>query len=416
MNRNHASAYAGASRRDFLMNNRTGSSSRDERGQVLVIVAAAMIGLIAMVALVIDGGYAWGQQRETQNGADAAAKAGTAVIQQMLGGGTVTGNDVACAVAESATDNDVLLAGAEYTDFQGNLLGTSVGACGSGGALPAQAQGVKVEAEQLFDTFLAGVIGLTELKANADATAVVAIAQDICPANQGCAVLPVTFPRTVDSCDKLNQRVVGTGPYVIHSPQNGDVLDASNLAILPLCNTANGSVGWLEFGCGNLRAHINNPCNGEIPLPTWLKASTGNVNCCETDLEAFTGTQPGVPEDEDAVVQIPLHDFACAGDLPDAAPITSCASYPTWSGDGGGGVNGTYYHIPYAVGFKLDGAFVQGADPQCNQAPGAPLSGRPGGVGCLKGWFVSLIAAPGPLGVGAISPGDPVSTGILLIN
>ena len=58
---------------------RAQSDRRDERGQVLVIVAGALVALIAMVGLVIDGGYAWGQQRDTQNGADAAAKAETAL-------------------------------------------------------------------------------------------------------------------------------------------------------------------------------------------------------------------------------------------------------------------------------------------------------------------------------------------------
>ena len=42
------------------------------------------IGLIAMVGLVIDGGYAWGRQRITQNGADAIAKAGSVVILEWL--------------------------------------------------------------------------------------------------------------------------------------------------------------------------------------------------------------------------------------------------------------------------------------------------------------------------------------------
>ncbi len=70
----------------------------DPSGQVLVIVAAALIGLIAMVGLVIDGGYAWGRQRVTQNGADAIAKAGAVVILQWLDEQPKTIGDVGCAV------------------------------------------------------------------------------------------------------------------------------------------------------------------------------------------------------------------------------------------------------------------------------------------------------------------------------
>ena len=52
------------------------STARSEQGQVLVIVAVGLLAMIAMVALVVDGGHAWGQQREAQNGADASSEAG----------------------------------------------------------------------------------------------------------------------------------------------------------------------------------------------------------------------------------------------------------------------------------------------------------------------------------------------------
>ena len=64
-----------------MNSHRSHASDRSRSGQVLVIVALGMVAFIAMVGLVIDGGNAWGQQRETQNGADSAAKAGAAVIQ-----------------------------------------------------------------------------------------------------------------------------------------------------------------------------------------------------------------------------------------------------------------------------------------------------------------------------------------------
>ena len=42
-------------------------------------------------------------------GADAAAKAGTAVLQQMLTGATVTGEDVACATQDAADANGEMI-------------------------------------------------------------------------------------------------------------------------------------------------------------------------------------------------------------------------------------------------------------------------------------------------------------------
>ena len=65
-------------------------SRADERGQILVIVAMGIVAMVAMVGLIIDGGNAWGQQRKTQNGADAMAQAGATVIAQKLAGAPKT--------------------------------------------------------------------------------------------------------------------------------------------------------------------------------------------------------------------------------------------------------------------------------------------------------------------------------------
>src|SRR5690606_3211266 len=107
----------------------------------------------------------------------------------------------------------------------------------------------------------------------------------------------------------------------------------------------------------------------------------------EDELGALAGPNPGVPEDEDLVVRVPIHDFTCSQARDDDDPITDCPSYPDWSGNG----NNFHYHIPYWVGFKLDGAYVGGADPECNQPLGTPQDvGGNGATGCLKGWFVAL--------------------------
>ena len=54
------------------MNKRNNS----ERGQVLVIIALAMIGLIAMTGLAIDGSMVLSDRRNAQNAADTAVLAG----------------------------------------------------------------------------------------------------------------------------------------------------------------------------------------------------------------------------------------------------------------------------------------------------------------------------------------------------
>jgi len=81
--------------------------------------------------------------------------------------------------------------------------------------------------------------------------------------------------------------------------------------------------------------------------------------------------------------------------------------------------NNLYYHIPFWVGFKLDQAYTQGGDTECQAGPGAPALVNPeppGKVGCLKGWFVAQYTAPGSVNLGTIQPGADVPMRVTLIN
>ena len=59
------------------MNRLRHALGRDERGQILVIVAGGMIALLAIAALVLEGGTLMLNRRDAQNGADLASVAGT---------------------------------------------------------------------------------------------------------------------------------------------------------------------------------------------------------------------------------------------------------------------------------------------------------------------------------------------------
>ena len=56
--------------------------SADESGQVIVMVAITMVGLVAVVGLVSDGGLVFAQRRDLQNVADAAALAGAMQLDE----------------------------------------------------------------------------------------------------------------------------------------------------------------------------------------------------------------------------------------------------------------------------------------------------------------------------------------------
>lgn len=400
-------------------------AQRAQRGQVLVIVAMGMVAIVAMVGLVIDGGYAWVRQRDTQNGADAVAKAGTIVIQGYLAGDTPTPNDydVACAAETAAASNGVVIEAAEYTDFQGEPLvpAAAVGTCtvDLGVGIPTGAQGVKARTAETFETFLMPVIGVPQLTTVADAIAVVGEADVI----YGGA-LPVTFPQTSSTCDRVNpvdfeiredDLISPWEPYEIIDEADAD---STNLAIVPLCDIAPGSVGWLDWDCGqNLQQSVADPCEVTIPIPAWVHTQTGNVNALEDELNTYAGpaAEVGTATSDDAVLALPIHNFTCDEDVPDPDPLSDCPTFPTWSGNG----DNLYYHIPWWVGFKLDQAYTGGDDPECGEAPGSPLLENPdppGKVGCLKGWFVDLFTAPGAINIRPIAPGEAVPLTVTLIN
>ena len=96
-----------------------------EAGQTLMIAALAMIPLLIMVGLVVDGGFALANQRRNQNAADAAANAGACsswrTCRSVLSGQPLprTDADVENAVVTTATTNgvDAATVVAYYTDI-----------------------------------------------------------------------------------------------------------------------------------------------------------------------------------------------------------------------------------------------------------------------------------------------------------
>ena len=383
-------------------------SRRRERGQILVIAAVAMTALLAMAGLVVDGGAAFASQRATQNAADAAANAGALALAERLGGSTAPGSgwdaEVASRVSSSAATNDLQSYRAVYTSIDAAMLDSSgavvtdmdAAAEVGDGTIPPGASGVAVRGTRASPTYFVRVVGITSFPTSANATAVAGI---LAGAPAG-AILPVTFPVAISSCDKTATLVPGTSPW----PLVGlDETTDANMAIVPLCTTGPGSIGWLDLGGGNLAQQITNPTNRTFDVPTWLQTQPGTVDAMQTPLEAYIGR----------VVTIPLFDGTCKDEPPGTA-LGDCTS-----GEGVG--NNTYYHIPKFANFKISGVYLKnggGINPKvdCNSAPGSPfVNTTNGSVACLKGWFVKYITV-GPVIPGSIDPADPATIGVQLIQ
>ena len=60
----------------------TSSMPRGERGAVAPLVAMMLLGLLALAALVIDGGLLFAERRDLQGLADGAARAGAMAVDE----------------------------------------------------------------------------------------------------------------------------------------------------------------------------------------------------------------------------------------------------------------------------------------------------------------------------------------------
>src|SRR4030042_3928823 len=134
---------------------------KSEKGQTLVLLVLGIVAFIAILALVLDGGYAYASKRQAQNAADAGALAGATYMckNKDEAGGISTAEDYA--VANGAVDPPEVYAS------------LSVGT-------------VVVTATVEKDTFFAGLIGFPQVRPRA-------VAEAACKPAVGMGVLPVAW-------------------------------------------------------------------------------------------------------------------------------------------------------------------------------------------------------------------------------
>lgn len=160
------------------------------RGQALVLIALAFVGLLALTALALDGSNAYGQRRRAQNAADAGALTGARFLwnpkpwcNNPQGYGcpeaallrAINGAVEAHGIPDTnGQPGDPYNANIQvyYTDADGNVIG-SIGS----GFVPATigtraVKGVRVVVQNPFSAFVARVIGQATLRVSAEATAV----------------------------------------------------------------------------------------------------------------------------------------------------------------------------------------------------------------------------------------------------
>ena len=347
--------------------NRTGRS----HGQALVLVVLALVAMLAMAGLVIDGGNLFAQQRKTQNWTDAGANAGAVQLLRRLIG--VPGSDIEWdqrvfdAVTESiAADGLDAIPSIEYTTIAGAVLGPA-----GTGSIPLSAAGVRVVGQRSVGTFLAGIVGLSTFTATTDATAVAGYSSGV---GQG-GLLPVTFPVLFTRCN--GNDLVVDGPWPV---------GPSNPLVVPMCSNGPGNVGWIDWtptggGASELADAITNPNNPPISTPKWYWITqTGSISSgqVQTALETYINKD----------VLLPIFYAGATDPLPGTCNSTPAndqnelADCPL-ADRGGNGSNQWYYLVTFAS-FHLQEVYINGGDGgACDpgDVEGKTISG------CLIGYF-----------------------------
>lgn len=387
---------------------RDGAHRSREGGQILVLFTLGLVALVAGVALIVDGGVAFAQQRGVQNGADAAANAGATVLAQRLGGATKTDADVEAAIASVAGLNAISPA-AYYTNVSGaplDVLGAVVepdaAAAVGGGTIPPGAQGVHVRGDRTFGTTFARVIGFTDFNAAADALAVTGTVI-------GGQFLPVVFPVNITDCEGNGSLGTGKDQWDMSDPAewpehpvardtNNDGI-ATGEYIVPLCKTGSGSFMVLD-----LDGEKNN-CEEEVLDPPYVQWDTFPV-----DVPSDNGNNCAKPM-VDAVNSL---NYAQPGSGPVLVPICDNNQCNT-----NGGSNATY-HITGVAAFVID--YMSDSNNKNNSLCQShfneegewlqTISGN-GSSSCIAGWFVRFITT-GPVGSGDVENADAI--GIQLIK
>lgn len=230
---------------------------RDERGQVLLIVAGGLVVLLLFAGLVIDGGIGFRERRTAQNISDLAAMAGTRIIANLyLDPSTpVDGSDVYAAIDESTANNGCASPctwTAEYVMPAGTGATTDLGPVVDSGTVPTGAQGVRVASDRHPSTFFMRLVGINQLTVAADATA---LTSQLEPPPSG-----ILLPIGVFDADYQ----VGTN-YTLTEGDHGP-----------------GNFGWISwFGSPSNPTLVNSLCfpdNPAFTFPTWFDGATGVMN------------------------------------------------------------------------------------------------------------------------------------------
>jgi Flp pilus assembly protein TadG len=313
--------------------NRKRTGRQSERGQILVLFTLAIVVIIAMLGLVLDGGGSFAQRRNQQNVADFAALAGAAAYINTVGDSATK-----TAAADTAARGNATANGYTSGANPGEVVDVAVADVGV-------AVTVTVTVTKPHTNNFAGLVGMPTWGVSATATALASRnpngAIGVMPLMFNAAAFPAAIcdPDVEDCATKIKT-------YQPPAPGNEDIpQDATQFNWTIFCE--GGGAGGCNADSSGVDDLIDN--NGTSTVVN-MNSQVGPLNAGEhatlyTDISAHVGEEFPVP--------------------------IVCTVYNTTSDD-------SYYPCPF------DGAMVGFAYFHITSVEGSPER-------TLKGYFVSPV-------------------------
>lgn len=331
---------------------------KGERGQALFVVLFAMVALLVIVGLAIDGGQLYKARRDVQTAADAAALAGTRELSQAIvtcsAGGSAQDRLVRDAIVEYAALNGVI-----HDDVNGRIWAwyvdknqarlSSVGL----GSVPDGATGVEVSMVVTHPTAFLRVVGQNDIVAPGEALAMAGRLTQM-----SGNLMPVGVPDEVIGQINPNDTlwIFDDGRYC-RDNAGSECLDTGNSAAYR---------GWFNFNYIYNLEHLPKAdplyrtittSRSNADIKNWLQGIgvpvifAGNVGATDGDyIYGDTGERAGAMDEiydtyEGETIYFPVYDMVYSGEYLAQYPGIFRAPEGGWANTIIGKKNAFMYHI-----------------------------------------------------------------------
>ena len=341
-----------------------------ERGQILVIVAGGLIGIMAIAALALEGGTIVLNRRDGQNSADLSSLAGARVVAQHYTAGGRTQAEVFGAIDGSLDINNCGTTASAPCTWTADFVGAGLVSMGPVGntaaAVPGGALGVRVGVTRSPGALIGRVLGFDKWDVSTEATAISAKPSSF-PAGTLLPIALCGWGQTgVNDCLPASNAPLNAIDF-----QPGQIYDLTDGKDAP------GGFGWLSWdGSNSARALADSICNPDnIPFsldsPYDNPGSYGGyIGTNPADGETWFPVDPGKSNANDV--------RACLDGWINSGATVLLPVYDLITGTG----NNAAYHITGVAAFVL----TSRAQPAVDNIQGYfveyyPYTDVPGGLG-----------------------------------